>query len=304
MSRDKKPGNTPPANSDIFQIMADAAGRLWLASSVGLFQKWQGGWREASTAEWAAGAAIHVSEKHILAAGMNGGICRTSDKGRTWQVCHVDQTQKPVLCFAASPRLSQDGVYLAGTAGDGILRCRDGGASWQLENFGLRDFNIFTLLTAGVWERREMAFAGTMNGVYYSPNGGRAWKFCGLEGLAALCLAGKPDANLQGELWAGTDAGGLYRSQDFGRNWESVPLGMKGQVTVNAICYAGKTMLSATAENGILRSVDGGKSWQAGHNSPESTLSLEYAGGEVYAGSAGEGLWLSSDEGETWRQVL
>ena len=93
--------------------------------------------------------------------------------------------------------LAKDGTLFATLCnyrcrGSHILRSRDGGRIWQLANFGLRNFTVISLAAAPVWERREPVFAGTLDGVYYSPNAGRAWKYCGLAGQVVLALALSP----------------------------------------------------------------------------------------------------------------
>lgn len=99
---------------------------------------------------------------------------RSADGGQTWGRCYTEQVEALVISLAASPNFRRDRVLLAGTDGAGILRSIDGGRHWQLSNFGLRDYEIFDLAAAPVWERYEYAFAVSEGGLYQSPNGGRA----------------------------------------------------------------------------------------------------------------------------------
>lgn len=314
MNPESIPPSTPPAaawrpisrlpeGNAILQISPGEAGRLWLATSTGLFIRQESVWYTLEAEGQALGAvsALLALGRLVLAGGPPQGIARSLTAGREWGPCLVEQARRPVTCFAASPRFSQDNVLLAGTEGDGVLRSVDGGRSWTLANFGLRDFTVLCLAAGGAWERKEPAFAGTVSGVYASPNGGRAWRFSGLEGQAVQALALSPDFAEDRTLFAGLETGGLQVSRDGGASWQAAGIAVPGEeLAVNAVlCRPGGSVLAASGA-GVWRSPDLGLSWQAVPQAPQDIFCLAEAEGVIYAGGAESGLWWSEDGGNEW----
>jgi len=183
-----------------------------------------GGWRPLSLPAPVERAGLVGSGGFRLVGGRS--LRRTGpdmDGGTSWALAWIDQVSELITCFAVSPRYGRDLTLLAGTAGAGILRSSGGGRRWQLSNFGLEEFTILALATAGDWSRRQVVFAGTADGVYRSSGGGRAWKAVGLRGLTVQCLAGRPRRPPLGagrRLSRRCDAGCLGRLDDPG--WHGV----------------------------------------------------------------------------------
>jgi hypothetical protein len=329
MNRSWHPLIQAPSGGTVLQMAIAQDGQAWLASPAGLFHRAQGAWHARSSGlpfpQTGAVACIQGLENRLpllLAAGLEGGIARSFDSGAVWQSCWIEQARAPVSCFVASPNFPHDAVLLAGTQGDGILRSTDAGRFWHLSNFGLRNFEVYALVSAGEWGWRETVYAGTADGIYVSPNGGRAWKFCGLKGKAVLALAASTEFAASPTLFAGTDGLGLWRSEDAGKTWQPVNFtgadsgASSAPYSVNAIAWvpfpplsAGDSpresiLLAATAESGILRSTDGGDTWQftqAPGNDIPSVMCLSGLGSELAAGTLGDGLWTSPDQGRSWR---
>jgi photosystem II stability/assembly factor-like uncharacterized protein len=302
MSPDWQPVCRAPAGGTILQIAA-ANGGLWLASPAGLFNKVDSGWQlSAQNLPLIQPAAVFAGGKILLVSGMNGEIYRSLDQGLNWETCRKEQSRAPVLCFTASPNLAQDGVLLAGTAGDGILRSRDSGRTWHLSNFGLRDFTIFSLSAGPKWDRREPVLAGAEHGLYISPNAGRAWKPAGLESEVILALACWLGPDGDESIFVGLEEKGLYRSVDNGGIWVRVDTGIAGALTVNAIACHGSNLLVGTSEVGLLRSRDRGLTWVRTEEAPDAIMCLAHSGEKLWLGTAGYGLWSSQDGGGCWAQ--
>ena len=279
--------------------------------------------------------AVFANGRTLLAAGLEGGIAASRDGGRSWGRTWLEPGLGPVTCFAASPNFAHDGVLLAGAAGGGVLRSTDGGRIWGPANFGLRNFTLFALAAAGewapVWEGgQEWVFAGTADGVYASPNGGRAWQFSGLAGMAVLSLAPSPDFAHDRTVYAGTEAEGLFVSDDGGANWTAVEMGVEGPLAVNAIGMPsppahlpkgegrgltphpsprgeGIIRVVATSEYGVLFSPAPGLAggWRQ-MGGPDEAACLGEINGSLLAGTYGAGLWrLEGSGGETapWVQT-
>jgi photosystem II stability/assembly factor-like uncharacterized protein len=132
-----------------------------------------------------------------------------------------------VVALAADPRVQETGVLLAGSEGGGVLRSLDRGYTWKAANYGLHNYQVLALAWAppapqGTWPAWEVVFAGTEDGLYRSPNGGRAWKRAENIHGVVLAVAPAPDFHANGVVLAGTEEGGLWRSTDGGHTFAEI----------------------------------------------------------------------------------
>lgn len=210
---------------------------------------------------------VVAAERLILAGAAAGGIARSIDGGATWSPTLLDEIRAPVTCIAVSPRFEQDRVALVGTDGAGVLRSSDGGRRWRLANVGLGDYTVLAVAVTPDWSAREVAFAACADSVYRSPNGGRAWKGAGA-------------------LPAGAAVSALAVSPRFGED---------------------RAVYVGTVAHGVLRSHDGGASWErlaatAGFETVETLWCGVGAGGTIIvAGTSSGTLVRSEDGGATWQ---
>lgn len=289
----------------VLKAVADHQDNPWLASPAGLFHREDRGWRAYSRGIpfWRVNA-LAAAGRNLWLAGQPGGIMRSTNGGRSWQRCWLDQTDAPIFCLALSPNYSRDRTLLAGTDGDGILRSTDGGRHWELCNFGLRDFVVLDLLTAPAVGRYEYAFAITENGVYQSPNSGRAWRRVDSDraGLEPSALAVSPTFADDQTVYLGNQVGDLLRSTDAGRQWQVVAEELG---PVNALTFTGQGALLVGTAAGIAR-LDEQELATMTHGDfevtalPSPVLTLNQVGRTVYAGLA-DGLFFSEDDGRRWQ---
>ncbi|SRR5581483_4008353 len=150
-------------------------GQHWLAAydSLGLDQP-----LETMTV---AISPAYRSDRTVF-SGVDGGVLRSIDGGKTWNSSVLASPPPLVTCLAISPNSAEDGIVLAGTMEDGIFRSTDQGRHWTPANFGLLDLHVLAMATAPSFERGEMVFAGTESGSFRSQNGGRAWREVNLPG--------------------------------------------------------------------------------------------------------------------------
>ena len=134
-----------------------------------------------------------------------------------------------------------------------------------------------------------------------------------------------------GRLYARTDGGGIYSSDDHGNSWsylsgdmtsaaalipQGIAVPQSAGSSSNLIIQAvGVDYLASDPGRGIWKSTNGGGSWtQTLSGVNFSGNDQERIGGEclifhpdndseVWAGSRGQGLWKSSDAGNTWLQA-
>ena len=135
--------------------------------------------------------AIHPKRPKIMyAAGVSGGVWKTTNNGRRWRPIADDLTNIAVNVLAMDP--ADPSVLYAGTGegyfreevrgtalplrGGGIFKTTDGGESWELLGSTRgRSFHWVNDLVVSHLDS-ERLYAATRRGVFRSTNGGRSWK--------------------------------------------------------------------------------------------------------------------------------
>jgi photosystem II stability/assembly factor-like uncharacterized protein len=132
---------------------------------------------------------------------------------------------------------------------------------------------------------------------------GRSWGYVGdPEGGLIVSLARDADGN----VFAGTDVNGLFRSTDDGATWSHADAGIR-EKRVDAICAVAGHLFAITGPSdvaGILyRSDDDGLSWRQLSLSPSigSPLTVDSSGALLSSGS--RGTVRSTDAGESWTMI-
>jgi photosystem II stability/assembly factor-like uncharacterized protein len=144
---------------------------------------------------------------------------------------------------------------------------------------------------------------GTHVGIYESTDGGRTWKFAGLEGDDAMNFA-RTSANT---VWM---AGHMVfkKSADGGRTWNDVdPRGLPS-LDIHGFTVDPKDpslVYAAVAGEGFYGSTDGGASFgllskEVGPGVFGLAVSAE---GRIFAADPGEGVYASNDGGLSWDSV-
>ena len=208
------------------------------------------------------------------------------------------------------------GTVFAIAPSAGIYRSRDRGETWtDVTPPGQRPANYFQLIAHPLHPERLVA--RTSSGLWRSANSGDTWTLwnagltpdaAGALGLGTLTLApGDQDVAFV------TSYQTLYRSQ-AGKPWKRI-----GQIPVNSFAYvntllalpgapsvllAGQDGENTLTTPGILRSRDGGKTWQPLSLLGETVYELSYlpAVGRVVA-LARSGAFYSGDLGTTWKRT-
>jgi photosystem II stability/assembly factor-like uncharacterized protein len=187
------------------------------------------------------------------------------------------------------------------------------------------------------------AYVGAASGgVWKTEDGGAHWRpvFDSEPAQAIGALAIAPSAHHV--LWAGTGetffirsmtalGDGVYRSTDAGRSWRHMGLDSTGRIArivihpqnpdIVLVCALGRAF-GPSADRGVYRTVDGGKTWTrvlfVDPNTGCSDLAIDpgdpntlFAGmwqfevktWHLQSGGPGSGLWVSRDGGATWKRL-
>lgn len=194
-----------------------------------------------------------ASDQTVFAA-VEGNMLCSVDGGGTWKYAELGEPAPIVSALSITPDFSQQGLLLAGTLDDGIIRSANRSATWQRWNFGLLDPHIYTLS----FTFDGTIYAGTESGIFRSNNDGRAWREVDFPMNLAPVISLAVSGNV---LFAGTEENGLLISKDGGDAWVKLaPDMIQGAVT--QILVDGLDVL-VVLDDGIYFSGNQGKSWEA-----------------------------------------
>ena len=190
-------------------------------------------------------------------------------------------------------------TFFAGYTGGGLWRTDDAGLNWRNVSDG-----FFT--------------AGSIGAIAVAPSD------------ANVIYVGSGEHAIRGQSSPYGD--GVYKSTDQGRTWTNVGLAATRQISAVRVHPANPDLVyvaaqgdrwKGTAERGIYRSADGGRTWDlvlegVNATSGASDLSMDPTNPRIlYAafwdhqrqpwfvrsGGAGSGLWKSTDGGDTWTRL-
>lgn len=193
-------------------------------------------------------------------AGLSGGILLASwtqgFEEFPWQTAQVPSPPPVITDFAISPDFVADGLILAATLEDGVLRSNNHGKSWTGWSFNLLDRTVLCLAISPHFVDDNTVFAGTESGLFRSKNGGKSWIEIPLptDHDPILSIALSPDFGMDGCLWVSTETQGLWFTQDHGEQWELVK-GLGTESPINAIqifrSQEGQQQISIMSNEGI-----------------------------------------------------
>ncbi len=177
---------------------------------------------------------------------------------------------------------------------------------------------IYQFSGSGKFNRsKAVDFAARVSGLYRSSDGGKSWTsaFDSLnlqKDLSALAVAVSPDLEDDPSIFVGLN-GGILRSPDNGRHWESTLLPSPPPV-ISALAISPNfiqdgIVFAGTLEDGMLRSSDRGGRWYAWNfglldlNVLCLAISPGFANDETLFLGAQSGIFRSTNGGRSWREV-
>jgi photosystem II stability/assembly factor-like uncharacterized protein len=213
------------------------------------------------------------SQRVLVGTARGIAAIERSDGG--WHVAYESLTDKHIGAILVEPH---SGTIFAGAYGDGSLHSSfDGGETWQRWDHGLTEHDVYS--------------------------------------LEAVEVDGKV------RLFCGTEPAKLFVSDDLGESWRELP-GLREVPTVDSWSFPGpphiahakhitvdprdaRTMYVSIEVGGLLRSADGGETWQdvPGMYEDVHRLLINPSAPQHLYVSGGAGLWQSDDGGETWRNT-
>ena len=294
--------------------------RQFLAGTwTGVYGSSNGGetWAELAPSLGVPHANTLLSGEATLLLGTRTGLFKWVPDAAAWEPAPAHFPPGGIQSLAAD--LHDPQILYAGTAGDGLYRSDNAGLTWQrLPSLGvgipamaIDPGNGKHLYILAAWER-----------VYESKDGGQTWQanWNGLgDTLETVSVAVDNPKTGGSTVFVGAETG-LYRSRNHG-DWESVARSLLDQSVLALMIQPippespGDSMLYLGTTRGAYRSLDAGKTvqscthatlgWGCGLENISVTAFLANPEDplQLFAGTAYEGIFQSSDGGHTWQPI-
>ena len=238
---------------------------------------------------------IAALDSTIWIASFGGGLRRSDDMGKTWQVVTTDGIPFSALEFLnhrAFSVISGNGNLWVGTA-EGISKSMDNGETWQRMTSKNQEFAIsgnFVVALAyqefanTIWAATIETDTSEIRAVSKSEDGGLSWTIM-LEGTFPHNFAFDNE-----RVYVAADEG-IFISDDGGENWYILPHirdDSSGEEILTSIYYSAgvsyndtESMFWAGSADGLAMTFDNGNSWRV-FRSFESTRKMNSPDAYVY----------------------
>lgn len=297
-------------------------------------------WREKCRAledHHVVGLAHDPATGVLVAAMHDGGVAVSDDGGRTWQDRSAGIPSRNVYSVAFAYRRGKPRLF-AGTEPANLYVSDDLGLHWR-ELSALRDVPSVTKWTFPAPPHDAHVINVTVHpvdpdtiyacveqgGLFKSTDGGESWKE--LQGFnddvhRLLILRSDPDRLIMPTGY------GFYRSDDAGDSWRDCserirPIGYPDPMVIDPrresvqFVAGGEAdpfhwMQEKTAKAHVLRSRDGGESWEKVHGGMPARFDASFeamslhswpGGCSVYAGNTDGEIWSTDDDGASWQRI-
>lgn len=240
--------------TDIGLFRSEDGGDTWQSSTTGVPAKWLNTtyWMVFDPAVrgrvWSVNSYTHDLPRPKMwrknsVSNYKGGVCRSDDGGNTWRQSNAGMAETAATHILLDPASAPDArtLYVTGF-GRGVYKSIDGGKTWALKNTGISQDQPFAWRLARasdgtlylvIARRSEDGSIGTADdgAIYRSRDDAAHWEPvslpAGVNGPNGLAIDPKSPQRLYLAAWARAtgihgDGGGIYLSEDGGRNWRQI----------------------------------------------------------------------------------
>jgi photosystem II stability/assembly factor-like uncharacterized protein len=285
------------------------SGRKWISASQGL------------TNLFIYSLAIDPQNPSTIYAGTyRGQIFKSTNGGSTWNWSGSGiQSQAIVYCISIDP-VSPNIIYAStrGVSNNGsppwsgvMYKSTNGGSTWApiLQNLGgagLQDW-VYSILV-NPHAHNQVLIAAHETGPYRSDNYGVTWNAIdnGIQDYSGRAIAVGLQAEIASTYYYGVwHQDTIYKSTNSGSSWIPVNEGIPYQHVYSIALdpSAANNVFLGTFRSGVLKSVNGGTTWQSGGLSSNDIYSVVLRPGTpnyMLASTDGDGLYRTGNYGLTW----
>lgn len=197
----------------------------------------------------------------------------------------------------------------------GIWKSTDGGRSWQQASdilatkgkiLGLNSVSINKIIF-DPQDNKTLYLATEGNGVFYSLDGANSWQsFSQLPKTTFNDIAVDPKNKCVIYVVSGNK---LFKTDNCGRDFFNIYYHQKDQILLTAIAvdfYNSQIVYLGTSEGEILKSTNGGRSWQTSYRVGSTILDILFDPSDsriVYVGTQRNGLFKTVNAGGNWSEL-
>jgi photosystem II stability/assembly factor-like uncharacterized protein len=251
-----------------------------------------------------------------LYAGTYGGIFKTTNRGRAWQLEKIPAAGTAwVVTLAVSAQRPR--VIYAVEQGRGLFRSSDAGVHWSrvqttFPSKGVQAIAIDPQRPRTVYVA-DCGGACSASTFQKTDDGGATWR--PITGIRSAVQSLALDPQHPNTVFAGTRRGDIFRSSDGARSWHRIatapalPKSHQYAIVTIAIdprdpdnVYAGRRT------GGVLKSTDGGKTWNTANTGladwtdrSVNAFAIDPHDPRVLFASTKGGVFRSSNGGESWQ---
>jgi photosystem II stability/assembly factor-like uncharacterized protein len=238
-------------------------------------------------------------------AGAGGGVFRSEDGGRHWELVGLEGEAVRALEIAPS----QPEELVAGTR-SGVFRSVDGGKRWErISPAGDEELRNVDSLAIDPRDA-EVIYAGTYHLPWRTQDGGKTWKPASAGMIDdSDVMSVRLDATNPDRVYLSA-CSGIYRSENRGGEWaklQGIPYAARRTQAIVQDPGSPKTLYAGTTE-GLWVTRDGGESWTRTTPRDWVVNSLVVLGDEgggaerVVLGTEGQGIEVSDDAGANFAE--
>ena len=247
----------------------------------------------------------------LVVVGERGHVLTSRDKGDTWQ-----QADVPTRAALTGVFFHDENLGWAVGHDAAIVRTRDGGASWERLNYAPEEQRPFL----DIWfSDASTGFAIGAYGFFYrTADGGDTWVDAGLQ-LADDGQVEEEDSeydyydygedlhlnqvaiSASGKLYIAAEAGTVYRSDDGGETWKTLPSPYEGSF-FGTLPLEADSLLLYGLRGHLFRSDDAGETWQELETGTQALLTdaVRLDDGTIVISGLAGAILVSTDGGRTF----
>jgi photosystem II stability/assembly factor-like uncharacterized protein len=232
-----------------------------------------------------------------LTEGVGQGLYLTQNKGDYWSARPLASAWNPM-----SITVSGDEIFASSGLYGGMFRSIDDGMTWT--EAGLQSKYVLNITVKSFGLGATKLYAGTYsNGAFLSVDDGTTWNPIN-TGLTSNQV--RTFLISDSGIFAGT-GDGVFRSTNDGTSWN--PAGLAGNY-ISGLAKVGTDLFAWPRMSAAYRSTDQGGSWTPvmDNSTPVNISSLVATpngggGNNIIASTWGNGIVLSTDNGNTWTRT-
>jgi len=276
-------------NNPIFSLAVSGA-NMYAVSESGLYKSnnWGIDWTLIPEFGNIVYQAVTFSGTNVFTSQYNVGIQFSTDNGVSW-----DSINKGLPIPATVNPLAANGTNVFVGTDSGVYKLNYNDSTWTPIGLLNQSIRVLTISDTNL-------FVGTDNGIYKYNINNSIWTAIGLANKHINTIAVN-DTN----IFVGVGSEGVFLSTNNGITWTAVNNGIITS-TINPIATNGTDIYAAVNNwytNILYKSSDNGNNWSPLNINLLGTSTLSYlaiSNSNIFAGSEGEGLFHSLDNGLNW----